>query len=149
MTTAFESDFDTEADELHDLILREIRGDEDARAELERDPREWRDALVEFIQNIDAQFTRRRSEANEVKAENLKNGTKAEWFRYEAGWDEWRGRANGLKRRLVAKLSEVKALIQDQANIARDEDETSKRDLLHEIRDRLVRIEAHLGIEQP
>lgn len=136
------SEFDLAADEIRGVILREISGDEDAREELEGDLREWRDALVEFIQDIDGQFAHRRAEASEMKAQCLRDDTAPEWFRYDAAWADWRGRANGLKRRLVAKLSEVKALIHDdaqQGNVAR-------RDALDEILRSLRRIEAHLGI---
>lgn len=105
-----------------DLIVAEIRGDEDARAALMDNLPWWQDGLVALIQDVDAQFTTRRAEADQYRVQCQAQGPsgKQAWFAYDADHRTWRGAANGFKRRLVARLREVKEMIKAQ-NIERQE----------------------------
>lgn len=95
------------------MIEDELRGALETRRLLEVDPEAWRDGLVAIVQDVDTQFSRRQAAAQTMKAECLELGAegRARWVAYAAQYREWRGAANGYKRRVVARLREVKALI--------------------------------------
>lgn len=103
-----------------DQIARdEIRGDAtDAEVAWLNDHLEaWRDGLVAVIQDLAVQFTNRKAEAAAFKAECFANGRdgRQRWSAYQGEEGEWRGRANGLNRRLSKRLREVKQMIHEQA----------------------------------
>lgn len=95
------------------LIDRELRDEPDARAECLTDLEGWRDQLIAVIQHVESQFSARAANASSFRTECFARGAdgKADWFRWEADYLEWRRSAAGYKRHVIERLREVKALI--------------------------------------
>lgn len=96
-----------------DVIKSYIFGDLDEQmtAQLEADPFRLHSSLVAVLQGVDAQLTMRKADADLYQNDCLASGNgKSDWFQYKAEYEEWRGRAVGFKRHVVAKLQHVKEL---------------------------------------
>lgn len=97
-----------------EMIADEVRGDASLRPELEADLHAWRDGLITLMQDIEAQFALRRGERAAFQAECFATGDKRAWFAFDAEYEEWRGAANFMKRKVTERMREVKRLIAAQ-----------------------------------
>jgi hypothetical protein len=139
-------DFDEELDDAgyRRVLVADLRGDERATKYLEQDLGEWLSGLTSLHQDLEAQFASRKGNAITFQNECVQHRKKQEWFDYKADYERWRGGANSFKRRLVARLREVKAMSRDQNREQNPSYYGEQVRLLGDILGCLERIEAKL-----
>lgn len=140
-------DLDDEIDEATygKIVEAELRGNEAATAYLEDDLDRWIHGLQQIIQDVQAQFARRRADDATFQQECIAAGHdgKQAWFARSAQSDQWRGAANGFVKHAAARLREVKLMRHDQNNAASDRPNIIA--MLQDALNRLGRIEAALA----
>lgn len=107
-------------DTFEKLVKAEMRGSiSDEQMMFLRDPetlQRWYDQLVDFKRSVEYQFTDRKADLKAFQQECLAKGLagKAEYFKEEALYRDWAASANGYKRAVEKKISEVKRLLREQ-----------------------------------
>lgn len=127
---------DLSANELREAVIEESRGDIVSRDILMQDLELWRDTLVEVNQQIDEQFSSRKTSlANKrVACYNKGKDGRQEFFDAEAEYEVWKGKTNTFRRYILQRLREVKGMIKTN-NVKESGKEMIRRDALREIDD--------------